>query len=128
MAANFVSFCGQSAHAGSSGKLNRAALGVAFTQLVKKYKESFEIALSSKEEITSKSQIWLPSGTRILAEDSVYSDKEFQEDMVRKALRAQARALEELGPSLYSPRLVDQIESDFHSVKQQVGFSGRPYL
>src|SRR5262249_21331700 len=86
LVSNFVDFRGQvlAADVSSSGKLNRASLRPQFAELIRKSQESFEIALSSKEQVTSspffKSDITLS-----------HADEEAHEDNVRSALRAQAR-------------------------------------
>jgi hypothetical protein len=54
LVANFVDFCNKvlTADAFSSRKVNRASLQAAFAELIRQSQESFEIALSRKEQAT----------------------------------------------------------------------------
>jgi hypothetical protein len=112
LVANFVDFCHAALSSGesSSGKLNRSGLQAAFAKLIRKSEESFEIALSKAVPATPSFK---------LETIAPYTDRDFHEDNIRTALRAQARTLKDMGPSLFSPMLVEQVESDFHSLKEE---------
>jgi hypothetical protein len=108
---NFIAFCSQVlAHARvHNGRVNQAMLRAIFAEQIRSWQESLEIALASKPPVPTGGPTW--NGSKLS-----YGDAEFHEDNIRTALRGQARTLKELGPSLFSPTLVEQVESDFHSV------------
>jgi hypothetical protein len=109
LVANFVTFCAKllSAVPNPSGKLNRASLQLEFKAYIEACQNSFLLAQSRDAPIQPHrfSEFIVPKD----------SEEDARQDNIRTALRAQERTLRELGPSLYSTILVEQVESDFHS-------------
>jgi hypothetical protein len=121
LAKNFERFCQRILDTSTAfrGKVDRGSLLVAFEKLIQDYCESFELALSSTRDVAIGRITTVP-GVGVEIDPSVkYTDKDFEEDNVRTALQTQLKPLKELGLTVLSPVLVEQIESDFHSLPQE---------
>ena len=109
LVANFVTFSRKvlSEAQNSSGKLDRRYLQFAFNSYIEECATSFRIALAKDERVEAHSEF-------VEFRDS---PEDVRRDNIRSSLHYQELALRELGPSLFSPILVEQVESDFHSVR-----------
>jgi hypothetical protein len=109
LVANFVTLCGRllSSAANSSGKLDRANLQLAFNSYTEDCGNSFRIALSRDSRVETPSEFIVPKD----------SQADVDRDNIRTALHIQELTLRRFGPSMFSRTLVEQVESDFHSVR-----------
>jgi hypothetical protein len=105
----------------SRGILNKFHLRSAFGQLMKDYQTSFSLAFEKLPRIPSGRVTFIPGVGNQIDPDIEYTDQEFDVDNIRTALRGQLTALKELEGSEFSNRLVEQVESDFHSAVKESG-------
>lgn len=121
LAKNFEGFCQSVLFTGSAarGKLDKGSLLAAFNNLIRDYRESFELALSITEDISSGRITRTPgSGTEIDLSVKL-TTADYREDDIRTALRTQLITFRDLGPSAFSQVLVEQVESDFYAVLKE---------
>jgi hypothetical protein len=101
------------------GGLNKAALRLAFDQLVTDYLLAFSIALDRPEPASSGRVVLVPGEGVVVDPDIAYGRDEIREDDIRTAIRGQMSAMQD--SSLFSTVLVEQVESDFHDRMRESG-------
>jgi hypothetical protein len=103
------------------GVLERGALRSAFTQLMADYVGALEIAMNKSVPVATGRLVKVPGQGMMLDPSIERSDDEIGEENIRTALRGQISAMKEFEGALFSSRLVEEVESDFHERLKESG-------
>lgn len=111
---SFNSFCQRILDTASAprGILDKNSIRLAFFKLIDDYQQAFALALERPEPSPSGRFTFVPGLGMQVNADVPYTDKEFEEDNIRGALRGQMNAMRE--DLTFSPILLEQVESDFY--------------